>query len=101
MLIDLRVFSLQEIIPHINERHSKRLRCFAISTKCVTCGIKGHHFTMQYDTLQLNAHLNFFTKNGILITKDHIQPVSKGGSNEMSNLQTMCSPCNNKKGNKV
>ena len=35
------------------------------------------------------------------LTIDHIVPISKGGSNETENLQTMCEPCNGKKGNKV
>lgn len=32
---------------------------------------------------------------------DHIQPVSKGGRTELDNLQLMCRPCNEEKGNQV
>ena len=34
------------------------------------------------------------------ISIDHIVPVSKGGGNEIKNLQTLCTTCNSSKGNK-
>lgn len=35
------------------------------------------------------------------LSVDHIHPVSRGGSNDMANLQTMCLPCNMSKGAKI
>jgi 5-methylcytosine-specific restriction enzyme A len=35
------------------------------------------------------------------MTRDHIIPKSKGGSDHLNNMQTMCTKCNNKKGNSI
>lgn len=37
----------------------------------------------------------------VMMTKDHIIPVSKGGKNTLENYQTMCRKCNVQKGNKL
>ncbi|MDE0075180.1 MAG: HNH endonuclease [Gammaproteobacteria bacterium] len=35
------------------------------------------------------------------LTRDHILPISRGGSNQWTNVVSACSPCNNRKGNKT
>ena len=51
------------------------------------------------------AHLNLYGRDpdGVefMMTVDHIQPKSKGGSNELNNLTPMCDRCNGKKADKV
>lgn len=35
------------------------------------------------------------------LTRDHVVPVSRGGANTWQNVVTACSPCNNRKGNRL
>lgn len=71
-------------------------------TKCVCCGKEGAYFQLDADRNGDNAefrrHFNLYADDGTLMTKDHIIPKSKGGRNNVSNMQTMCYPCNKVKG---
>jgi 5-methylcytosine-specific restriction endonuclease McrA len=122
-VITLGEFSLDEVLPFTNytqpvEREyicddvpykprmrSNRYHCFRRKgVACVTCGIVGVKFLLQMCEGDQRPHFNLYAeKDGklILMTKDHIYPKSKGGSNGLSNLQTMCSPCNCKKADKT
>jgi hypothetical protein len=83
---------------------SDRYKTFLTSgTKCVDCGLEAKYFAKERDWKQLQYHFNLYGVNDngeeILFTKDHVIPKSKGGKNELSNYQTMCSKCNELKGN--
>jgi len=75
---------------------------------CVECGIEGKFFALESSkgTCELSPdtpfyHFNLYgiDKNGceVLITKDHIIPKSRGGKDNIDNMQVMCSPCNQEK----
>lgn len=88
---------------------SNRLECLKRNPKCVSCSRIGTTFLLQSHTGEL-PHLNLFAFTGErepqtwksmwkkMMTKDHIIPKCMGGSDEIHNLQTMCSECNHKKG---
>jgi 5-methylcytosine-specific restriction endonuclease McrA len=86
---------------------STRYRCFKNSgTTCVVCGIQGKYFALERHKSQTKSkryHFNLYAidTNGeeVLMTKDHITPRSLGGSNDFTNMQTMCIHCNHAKGN--
>lgn len=85
---------------------SSRLRLFALKgTKCVTCGLVGSFFVKEKCNNDYSYHLNLYAidANGkeVLMTKDHILPRSLGGKNHIDNYQTMCTICNNAKGNSL
>lgn len=51
--------------------------CEALGNVCLCCGTPG------------------------LLTVDHVVPISKGGCDELSNVQPLCGPCNSRKGVRI
>lgn len=94
---------------------SLRYKTFANNLTCVSCRLKGCFLALEKSLTDFGGneqlkegrgfHLNLYSldENGceVLMTKDHIFPKSKGGSDDVSNLQTMCVKCNEKKADKV
>ena len=48
-----------------------------------------------------NMHWDVYTDDLVLMTVDHIIPLSKGGSDDLRNKNPMCRPCNTAKSNKI
>ena len=86
---------------------SLRLRTFkAHGTDCKKCGRKGTHWGIDHhrNVPDKNPHLNLWNREGeepILMTCDHVLPLSRGGSDSLDNTQTLCGPCNWNKGSQT
>lgn len=72
---------------------------------CVECGIEGKFFAKEKHIEINNYHFNLYAVDvdgiEVLMTKDHIIPKSRGGSDHIDNYQPMCRRCNKEKGNKM
>jgi 5-methylcytosine-specific restriction endonuclease McrA len=82
---------------------SYRLVTFKHNPCCVSCGICGSFFALE-NTNGETPHLEFYAISDgkeVLMTKDHIIPVSRGGKDHLDNYQTMCCVCNSAKGNNI
>jgi hypothetical protein len=91
---------------------STRYHVFARSLTCVSCGIVGAFFAMEKNWHNKDPkkdkniktwHFNLYAIQlnpwkEVLMTQDHIVPRAYGGTHSLDNLQTMCSPCNARKG---
>lgn len=117
-LVHLAAFDLDEVFPFITtdekkreyaangETHQVRMNSdryfvFKNSKECVSCGLSGSKMILDINPGDQSPHFNLYAEeNGrlVLMTKDHILAKSKGGKDELSNYQTMCSICNNLKG---
>lgn len=116
------IFTIEEVLSQVHASYavfaediinmqSQRYQVFSKSTTCISCGIKATHFAKERNSTpdgvfskRTKWHFNLYTTkfnpwSEIMMTKDHIIPRSKGGPDKLENYQTMCQPCNMRKGN--
>ena len=113
-------YTPDEIFPYVGpgdkifrdkivDMNSLRYHTFKKSLICASCGLEGTIFWLEKNLAEKNSDPNRYHFNlygirdefEVLFTKDHINPRSKGGKNHISNLQTMCTDYNLKKGNTI
>lgn len=97
-----RVPFLIEDVEYNIKMNSQRYLLFKDQRNCQCCGVEGITFILQHNLNQVNYHFNLYAKENdeyVLMTKDHIQPKSKGGKNSLSNYNTTCCICNHLKDN--
>jgi 5-methylcytosine-specific restriction endonuclease McrA len=82
--------SNRDAIQAANHRRRVQIRTSGSYTAADWQAIKT---TQQYRCLMCGR-----VEPDIRLTVDHIVPVSAGGSNEASNIQGLCKPCNSRKG---
>ena len=87
---------------HLMHLRSTRLLNFRVhGIICVKCGARGAFFAKErYGNDGPHLNMYAFDNHGhpILMTRDHIKPKAKGGTNHLYNLQPMCVKCNSGKG---
>lgn len=95
--------ALVDIAGDLINMTSLKLQTFkGNGVRCRICGCKGSYFAKEKYPEEPYFHLNLYAlKEGreVLMTKDHITPIVKGGRDRLNNFQTLCVECNRKKGN--
>lgn len=81
--------------PNAYRKEARRKR------KLIERNVEGFHSTAQW--LELKKQYNsqcpscLESEPEIVLTRDHIQPLTKGGTDEIENIQPLCFQCNRKK----
>jgi hypothetical protein len=115
-------YKVEEILPLISEAvaEKKKLVCLPSGKKvrlsntlktfhykgivCIRCGLRGVIFREIKHHDNNNTHLRLLgikDDNEVMMTRDHIIPYSRGGSNNFDNIQTMCCSCNSQKQDEI
>jgi 5-methylcytosine-specific restriction endonuclease McrA len=85
---------------------NQKYKVFRNNLSCVCCGLTGSFFKLiKVRKKQNRAFFDLYAINNsgeeILMTRDHIIPISRNGTDALSNLQTMCTVCNNFKRSQI
>jgi len=63
---------------------------------------EGSHTLAEFKALlRASGDRCIYCGSDYMVGRDHIVPLSRGGSNSINNLQILCCPCNSRKGTKI
>lgn len=80
------------------KEHDRMRVFYHKGVECVICKRKATQLAVGIDFTG-SEHIDIYDDKFYPLTVDHIIPKSKGGTNDLENLQPMCAKCNFKKGN--
>ncbi len=94
-----KIIKVKPITELVKFKDHRRLKVFySKGCVCVNCGLVGTKLGYGMDK-NGGFHWDVYTDDFYPLTIDHIIPRSKGGGDELDNLQPMCYKCNSIKGN--
>jgi hypothetical protein len=106
-------WSLGDVVARYHGGYQKDGRQSYLETTSIIA-VKGHHFDISKYKEVLLSNRTLFGRDRNLcaycgkhyqnyhnLSRDHILPKSKGGTNTWMNVVTACKPCNQRKGNKT
>lgn len=82
------------------KRHPERIAHLKARYYARKKNAEGSHSFQEWEDLKIKYNNKCAICNELKpLTKDHIQPLSKGGSDFITNIQPLCKSCNSKKNN--
>lgn len=94
---------LSEYARNYQKRHPEQVTKSSRKRREIFKNIDGNFNFSEWENLckYFENKCLYCGKFGIKLTVDHVIPISKGGSNFISNIQPLCQRCNSKKGKKI